>query len=115
LTISIRGLEPLLPQTCGIIFLGTPHCGSDAAKLGGVLADIGSIAKRTTMLGSLRSDLIKSLRSNSPEFADISERFQQALFAKSFSILSCYEMRETKPLGRLVSVLYPGTGGFPTE
>jgi hypothetical protein len=107
LTISIRGLEPILPRTCGIVFLGTPHCGSDSAKLAGVLVDIGTIAKRSTMMSSFRNDLIKSLKSNSPEFADISERFAQASFPKGFSIISCHEMKETRPPGRLVSAPHP--------
>ena len=86
--------------------MGTPHCGSDAAKLGGVLADTGTVVKKSVFLSGFRGDLIKILRSNSPEFADISERFQQAAFPRGFSILSCYEMKETSPVGRLVRLLF---------
>lgn len=99
---TVRRFEPILPRTCGIVFMGVPHCGSDAARLGAILVDIASAARKSFFMGGYRSDLIKSLKSNSAEFAEISERFAHSDFPPGFSILSCYEMRETNPAGKIV-------------
>jgi hypothetical protein len=57
----------LLPHVKGIMFLGTPHRGSDVAYWTRILRNLANGAFR----GSLRADLLQDLERKSPVLGDI--------------------------------------------
>ncbi|KAK5054527.1 hypothetical protein LTR84_001418 [Exophiala bonariae] len=74
-------------STKGVIFFGTPHCGSDIANATRVTRDIFSLCTAK----AFRSDLLKSLESNSADLIEIAAQFVER--AVPLQILSAYEGR----------------------
>lgn len=81
----------------GIIFLSTPHRGSDSVKWPLLLANI----LNASSLGSARKDLLKSLERNSEELLSISKNFRNQV--EGVRIISFYEQNTTPPFSSLVS------------
>ena len=81
----------------GILFLSTPHRGSDSVKWPLVLANI----LNASSLGLARKDLLKSLERNSEELLSISKNFRNQV--EGVRIISFYEQNTTPPLSGLVS------------
>lgn len=90
-------------STKAIVFLSTPHRGSDGTKWPKLLANIlnVSIYQVTRSLGSTRSDLIKLLETNSDALLEIATNFQNRI--SGMKIISCYEVNTMLPLGILAS------------
>lgn len=80
-------------STRGIIFLGTPHNGSDVAKWGVSLSKLAKVA-----LGDVNDKIIKGLMRNNELLSQVDLLFRQILSAEKFRIHSFYE---TKPITRL--------------
>ena len=80
-----------------ILFLGTPHRGSEEARFPLVLASIANVALAGTsrFVGSMRSDLIKSLEKDSKILKDISTNFRN--HTRDIKIASFIEQNRTPP------------------
>lgn len=73
--------------TVGVMFMGTPHLGSDLANWSRIFRGIGNICT----LGSIRTDLLKGLETKSAELAELSAQFVHR--AEGLKIVSVYEGR----------------------
>ena len=86
-----------------VIFMGTPHRGSDPAKFGEIIGDITNIALLLSgsdyLYGSVNTSLFKVLRKDSKELSNINEDFIP--LTKFLNITSFYETK-THPSNRLV-------------
>lgn len=84
----------------GIMFLGTPHQGSEAAIVGNTLLKAISFTSRLKS-----SSLLKNLRTNSEELENISNSFRHFVSGdnrKVERIVSVVEQLVTKGYGRVV-------------
>jgi ankyrin repeat domain-containing protein 50 len=81
----------------GIAFFGTPHRGSRTASPALILARIFNAA---SMAGNVRSDLIKTLETQSP-FLDTLSRMSREILA-GLSVVSFYEQKPHEVTGHLV-------------
>lgn len=84
-------------STVGIIFLGTPHRGSQKAVYGKVLATVA-----TTVLNRPSPRLVSALETNSEALMRLTTDFRFQL--PKYQIYSFYEMKPIKALSTLVSV-----------
>lgn len=97
----------------GILFLSTPHRGSDSVRWPLLLANV---VKASLSLGSglsVRNDLLESLKRNSEELQGISINFRNQV--KEVKIISCYEQSTTYPFGSRIVDQNTGVLGFPNE
>ena len=80
-----------------ILFLGTPHRGSEETGFPLVLTNIANVALVGTsrFVGSMRSDLIKSLEKDSKILKDISTNFRNQ--TRDIMIASFVEQKLTPP------------------
>jgi len=80
-----------------ILFLGTPHRGSEETGFPLVLTSIANVALAGTsrFVGSMRSDLIKSLEKDSKILKDISTNFRGQ--TRDIKIASFIEQNRTPP------------------
>lgn len=89
----------VLRATRMIVFMGTPHRGSQIAMALGPLASFANfwldISFTSLFVGSMRTDLIQLLSRDSAKLDEINESFKQR--AKGMTIISCYE--RVKPPG----------------
>ena len=79
----------------GILFLSTPHRGSESVHWAILLANIlnASLYLTSGLHGSARKDLLESLQSNSPVLRDVSDNFSSQV--KNIKIVSFYEQNKT--------------------
>lgn len=82
----------------GVIFLGTPHRGSEVAYWSKLLAKFAG----AFTVGKVREDLLKILEPKSTELWTISSQFVER--GMRLQIFSFYERRDTPGLGSLVSI-----------
>ncbi|MCJ1303205.1 hypothetical protein MMC08_006013 [Hypocenomyce scalaris] len=82
-------------RTVGIIFLGTPHRGSEKASYANVLTKVASMATN-----SPTSKLVSALQSNSDSLMRLTSNFKFQL--KNYNVVSFFELRPTKPLSTLI-------------
>lgn len=89
----------ILRATRLIVFMGTPHRGSQIAAALGPLAVFANfwldISFTSIFAGSMRTDLINTLSRDSAKLDEINESFKQR--TKTMMIISCYE--RVKPPG----------------
>jgi hypothetical protein len=80
-----------------ILFLGTPHRGSEETGFPLVLTSIANVALAGTsrFIGSARSDLIKSLEKDSKMLKDISTNFRDQ--TRDIKIASFIEQNRIPP------------------
>ncbi|KAH8692638.1 hypothetical protein BGW36DRAFT_302398 [Talaromyces proteolyticus] len=88
----IRHLRSIYVSTFGILFLGTPHTGSDVAKWGLLLQKICSAVFPKRFLDT-SPQLVEALKSNNETLQNINRLFNDA-----FSRFHIYFFHETKPL-----------------
>ena len=88
----------------GILFLGTPHQGSPAASYASILARTASALVISSQLfrlsGSMRDDLLTTLRTQEPELLKIAEDFR--VHTRNLKIMSFIEGKKMRGLGRRV-------------
>jgi ankyrin repeat domain-containing protein 50 len=98
---------PVLQATGAIMFMGTPHRGSQLATALSQLAKITNFwlhaSYASAIAGSMRTDLIDALSRDSAKLDEINESFKQR--AKTMTILSCYERVKLRGSPQLVSSL----------
>ncbi|KAI1465801.1 armadillo-type protein [Daldinia caldariorum] len=86
---SAQCSREILEDTCGIIFLGTPHQGSSASFTAAMLASW------TSLLGS-DNTLLLSLQSHGPDLSDLQDRFMRQISSCSRDVPVVY-FYETRP------------------
>ena len=84
-------LNEILPATKGVIFLGTPHHGSDIASLGKIAAELSRIFVQNPNV-----QILRALESNSEVLERISRSFGQVLSFGQLNVHSFQEELETK-------------------
>ncbi|KAK6360209.1 hypothetical protein TWF730_006359 [Orbilia blumenaviensis] len=84
--------QPILTQTVGVIFLGTPHTGSSVATVADLGARIAGVVLPDAIMPKNRS-LIKSLRKDSSRLFETAGRF-----ANVCGDMKIYNMYESLPL-----------------
>lgn len=87
----------IVESASGIAFFGTPHRGSRTASPALILARIFNAA---SMAGNVRSDLIKTLETQSP-LLDTLSRMSREILA-GLSVVSFYEQKPHEVTGHLV-------------
>lgn len=75
----------------GIMFMGTPHCGSDLASFGSAFANIASAVVDMPKL------LLKTLSKNSAALYDISREFATVVSDLKLKLISFYELNPCSP------------------
>lgn len=79
----------ILDDTIGIIFLGTPHQGSNVSQFGAFIA-------RLTWLFGSSTILLKGLYRDNPHLSDLQERFMSVIRRrKDIKLVTMYEMHPT--------------------
>jgi hypothetical protein len=86
----------------GIIFLGTPHRGSNVTRFPELLAKVANavLSGTSRLTGGVREDLIDLLRRESGQLRDISKDFIGVV--RDLRIVSCIETATTPPLNDVV-------------
>lgn len=91
--------KPLQDSIHGVVFMGTPHRGSDVADVAAVLLD----AVQFGLFGyQVRSNLIKNLKTNSEFLQDLSDTFGRQ--AARLEIISCFETQTMPKWNKVVSL-----------
>lgn len=83
-------------HTIGIIFMGTPHQGSNVASYGKILAKVA-----TSVMNRPSSRLIKALQTNSDALVRLTSDFRFQL--PNYQVVSFYETKPLKMFSTLVS------------
>ncbi|TVY23462.1 Ankyrin repeat domain-containing protein [Lachnellula hyalina] len=106
-------------STTSILFMATPHRGSDHAALLGGIAEVANLPLAGTLTsrfaGKVRDDLIKDLEKDNPAVKKIAEGFGALNSGKDVTLYSFVEMKRTKPLSRRVVDEETGTMGVGGE
>ena len=84
-------LNEILPATKGVIFLGTPHHGSDIASLGKTAAEMSRI-----FIQNPNVQVLRALENDSEILERISRTFGQVLYSGQLNVHSFQEELETK-------------------
>ncbi|KAI9707906.1 MAG: hypothetical protein M1820_004512 [Bogoriella megaspora] len=98
-TVGTR-LKIVAPVVYGIIFLGTPHRGSNSATLGKIAFSIKQVA---TKRPNLR--LLRGLEPNSETLDRIGSSFSQVLLRQTLELYSYREEKETRKLGLFSTIV----------
>ena len=89
--------RPILECVRGVVFMGTPHRGSELATLA---KSLGNIINAAFLSKQVRSDLLDNLKKSSSTLAEVSKSCVYRL--ASIRIVSFYEQNYLEPFGRLV-------------
>jgi hypothetical protein len=92
-----RIFHHLKTATYGIIFLGTPHRGSDKAN---IAIKVATMVKM--IYPGMQTQIIQSLQKNSSQLQDLGDNFRN--LHSQLKIVSCYELEPKKMGMGLVSV-----------
>lgn len=92
----------VLKSIIGIMFLGTPHKGSDLASLGRIVGTI--INSLTITKPAVKRDLLDQLKYDARELHDLSLSVRNRL--QDMTVVTFYETKPLPPLSSLVSADY---------
>jgi hypothetical protein len=87
-------------HTLAILFMATPHCGSDPAKIAATLSNIINIPL-AGFTSSMRSDLMSSLKRDAPGLKKLAVDFRGQ--TRNIKIASFMEEKTTPPFKERVS------------
>ncbi|KAJ6780959.1 hypothetical protein PWT90_06022 [Aphanocladium album] len=100
----------LLQSTLGVVFLATPHRGSDTANMGNIFYTIANTSQAIMTAGlrptAARTELLEYLTRNSKALQSLITSSRHRL--KNLSIVTFYENKFTSPLSSLWSDSLPG-------
>ena len=100
--------EEIKDAVAGILFLGTPHNGSSTAAYADMLGNIVNIfiigGQASRLAGSLRRDLLKSLKGNSRELLRIGAEFR--VHTSGIKITSFIEQVNMRGFNKRVGALH---------
>ncbi|KAI4714817.1 hypothetical protein J4E89_000498 [Alternaria sp. Ai002NY15] len=108
---NIDSIAPLVDDTRGIVFMGTPHCGSKLADIASLLAKI----VHACIFQQANTSMINELQSQNPQLNELQNHFHR-LLVKRMKEDSAIEVRcfyETLPLARLGDVVVPAYSAAP--
>ncbi|VTT69035.1 unnamed protein product [Fusarium fujikuroi] len=105
-----RRYNPITRDTFGIMFLGTPHRGSDVAFWGSLLAKLADVVT----LGSIRTQVLEDLKRKSDMLGAICSQFIERS-ESLHRIFSIYERQRTKGASGLVVEEDSAVIGLPNE
>lgn len=88
--------QSITENTVGIVFLGTPHRGSDKADYGKILANVA-----TSVMNKPKPRLISALQSNSDSLMRLTSDFRHQL--PNYKVVSFYETKPITMFSTLVS------------
>ena len=99
----------LIPRLSGVMFLGTPHRGSDSADLASVLTGVVNVAARVGSLGlaknPLQQDILNELKTGSKPLGELHDTFRKRV--SKLQVKSFFETRDTvigvKSFGRVIN------------
>lgn len=107
---SSRRDNPITRDTLGIMFLGTPHRGSDVAFWGTLLAKLADVVT----LGPIRTQVLEDLKRKSDMLGAICSQFIERSESLHL-IFSIYERQRTKAASGLVVEEDCAVIGLPNE
>ncbi|KAH7091508.1 hypothetical protein FB567DRAFT_490488 [Paraphoma chrysanthemicola] len=93
----------ILSATSGIIFFGTPHRGSKGADIGKIVGRVVNVCLRAStagVAGSVRDDLLATLKSNSKALSDLAISSRNRL--RNLEIVTFHETETMPGLSELV-------------
>lgn len=115
--LNVCQIEPryghILSTVPSILFLSTPHGGSDPADLLAVIAQVATIPLASRWVGRTRHELITALGRNSKELYTISKEFRH--HTKNLKIFSFIEQKSIPPLNKLIVDEIRGSMRVDTE
>jgi hypothetical protein len=100
----------ILTSTSGIVFLGTPHRGSELVSWAMLLSNVIGIA---SFGQGIRKSLLRNLDTESDLLMEISRQFVHR--SKSLKIMSFIEQQAERPLTTLVGTAQPFLSRFQTN
>jgi hypothetical protein len=100
----------VLKSIAGVVFLGTPHCGSDVANLGIIVGRILNTCITAMSAGiqtrTIKTDLLEYLKNDSPELQSLANSVRNRLLG--LTVVSFYENAKQPPF----SSVRPNPGSF---
>jgi len=102
-------ITPIVSDTCGVIFMGTPHCGSKHADFAACLLKIVSLVH------SDNTSLVSALKNQDATLQELEHSFQQ-LLAKRRGTDAAIEVRcffETVPMDNKIGIVVPPHSAAP--
>jgi hypothetical protein len=72
---STSDIGTVVASACGVVFMGTPHCGSEKADFASFFTSI----VRFFSPSEVNDTLVQAPRSQNPELQDLQRRFNQLL------------------------------------
>lgn len=83
----------------GVIFMGTPHRGSDMANTADILTKLINVASLGLASAAVKTQLVANLKTDCEMLVDLSEGFRH----ETIQVITFYEMRETSGFGLVSS------------
>jgi hypothetical protein len=97
----------LSPRLSGVVFLGTPHRGSQTADVATVLTGIVNVAARFGSLGlaknPLQQSILKELKTGSQALRELHDTFRKR--ASRLQVKSFFETRDTVIKGKSLGIV----------
>ena len=82
--------KDIIESTSAVLFMGTPHGGSDYAAITKPLVNIADVVLPRAF-GTFRKDLISSLERNGPELLELSRNFRYIADKENITLYSFVE------------------------